>query len=252
VCYSSIPVVNGYVSEAFVSFQGEGVHVGRRQLFIRLSGCNLRCRYCDTPDSLERGATFRIFGPGTGSAEGQNPIAAAEFLSRLTPLLTSGPPIDGVSVTGGEPLLQPDFLAELLTDARLPRPRLLETNGMLPERLAAVLPAIDVVSMDIKLPSNTGEPEFWGAHRRFLSAASAKVYVKILVDRGTSDTEVERAAALVRDCAPTAPVFLQPITGTNGGVDIGSADLDRFFSAARAVLNDVRVLPQTHKMMGVH
>ena len=44
----------GYLSEIFVSFQGEGAHVGYRHLFVRLAGCNLRCRYCDTPDSRER------------------------------------------------------------------------------------------------------------------------------------------------------------------------------------------------------
>ena len=53
----------GNVSELFVSFQGEGAHAGRRQLFVRLGGCPLRCRYCDEPESLVPVAECRILGP---------------------------------------------------------------------------------------------------------------------------------------------------------------------------------------------
>ena len=48
----------GFISEVFLSFQGEGIHVGRLQLFVRLAGCGLRCRYCDTVDAR----TSRISG----------------------------------------------------------------------------------------------------------------------------------------------------------------------------------------------
>ena len=63
----------GYVSEIFVSFQGEGLHAGRRQLFLRMGGCHLRCRYCDTPGSLERAPQYRVFGSGTAT-EHANPV----------------------------------------------------------------------------------------------------------------------------------------------------------------------------------
>ena len=158
---------------------------------------------------------------------------------------------DGVAITGGEPLLQADFLAELLDDSRWPRPRLLETSGTQPDKLAVVLPVIDVVSMDIKLPSNTGEGAFWDAHQRFLAAACGKAYVKVLVDDGTAASDVERAAQLVRCEAPDAPVFLQPISGSSGRLEIGPASLDRFFAAARKHIGNVRVLPQTHKALGI-
>ena len=57
------------VSEIFVSFQGEGVHAGRRQLFVRFGGCPLRCRYCDTPESLTPVPTCRILGADGGREE---------------------------------------------------------------------------------------------------------------------------------------------------------------------------------------
>lgn len=241
-------MADGYLSEIFLSFQGEGTQVGRRQLFIRLAGCNLRCRYCDTPDSLERVPSARVFGLDGAVRELANPLSPAAVLDAALPLLEHAGAVDGTSFTGGEPLLQADFLARLLADARWPRPRLLETNGMLPESLRTVLPFIDVVSMDIKLPSNSGERAFWDQHARFLSIAGDKAYVKILVDAGTDVDDVSRAATLIGD---QAPVFLQPITDGGGRVDVSSADIQRFFGAARPHVPDLRVLPQTHKLLAI-
>lgn len=244
--------VKGYLSEIFVSFQGEGLQAGRRQLFVRLAGCNLRCRYCDTPDSLERTARFRVDCPDSDPVELANPVAPAAVLSIALRLMekASGS-IDGAAFTGGEPLLQADFLAELLADARWPRPRLLETNGMLPERLRVALPVVDLVSMDIKLPSNTGEPQFWDAHSQFLEIGRGKTYVKVLIDASTDPHEVEQAALLVRDTAPETAVFLQPITGPDRRVSLSVSQLERCFAMLRQHVADVRVLPQTHKTIGI-
>jgi organic radical activating enzyme len=122
---------------------------------------------------------------------------------------------------------------------------------MLPDRLAAVLPVVDVISMDIKLPSNTGEPAFWDAHARFLTHVRGKVYVKVLLDMSTHIGEVEHAARLVRDHAPRTPVFLQPIATTDGRTDIHAGRLKEFFTCVRRHVEDVRVLPQTHKILGI-
>jgi organic radical activating enzyme len=159
--------------------------------------------------------------------------------------------LDGSVLTGGEPLLQADFLAELLVREELPRPRLLETNGMLPERLALVLPQVDIVSMDMKIPSNTDEPAFWQEHARFLALARGKVYVKILIDAGTAITDVERAADLMRSIAAETPVFLQPIAGRQGAYDVEPNALTAFYRASRRFLDDIRVLPQVHRILGV-
>lgn len=237
----------GYLSEIFLSFQGEGTEVGRRQLFVRLAGCNLRCRYCDTPDSLERVSTCLVHGPDGQVREIANPLAAGAVIEAAGPLLAGGG-VDGTAITGGEPLMQAEFLAQLLAGAQWPRPILLETNGMLPEPLRAVVALVDVVSMDIKLPSNSGERGFWDQHARFLATAGDKAYVKVLVDATTDVAEVARAADLVGD---RVPMFLQPITGSGGSVDIGATDLQRFFGAARSRARDIRVLPQTHKMLAI-
>jgi len=237
----------GYLSEIFLSFQGEGSQAGRRQLFVRLGGCHLRCRYCDTPDALERVAGFQVFGQD-GIRALPNPASVESVMAEIGRLLAREPAVDGTAITGGEPLLQPDFLLELLAAPGIPRPRMLETSGTMPEALRTVLPQIDLVSMDIKLPSNSGERGFWDQHARFLDIAGDKAYVKVLVDAGTDLAEVTRAAELVDD---RAALFLQPITGGDGRVDVDADHLRRFFSAARPHSRDVRVLPQTHKMLAI-
>ena len=244
-------MTKGYLSEIFLSFQGEGLHAGRRQLFLRLSGCHLRCRYCDTPGSLERSLRFQVYGRGGQCREASNPVGPSEVLGYALSVLDPVDRVDGVAVTGGEPLLQAEFLLELLADARWPRPRLLETSGTLPAKLAVVLPVVDVVSMDIKLPSNTGEPEFWAAHAESLAAASGKLYVKLVVDDRTALSDVERAVDLVRQEAPDTPLFLQPITGANGGLEVSADRLVEFFQASRGRLNDVRITAQLHKILGM-
>jgi organic radical activating enzyme len=234
----------------FVSFQGEGTEVGRRHLFIRFSGCNLRCRYCDTPSSLEREAEYRIHS-ADGLIRGTNPIDKNTILNCFAELRAQAGALDGVALTGGEPLLQAEFIAHLLEDDSIPRPRLLETAGVLPDKLAVVLPFVEIVSMDIKLPSNSGEPHFWAEHESFLEQCRDRVYVKILVDDGTSASDLDRAAQMIRRTAPEVPVFLQPITGADGRVEAGWERLEESFSILRNYVSDVRVLPQTHKMLGV-
>lgn len=243
----------GYVSEVFVSFQGEGAHAGERHLFVRLAGCNIRCRYCDTPDSLERTQSCVLEAGQATEERLANPLAVADLWHRLAAVVEREAPIDAIAVTGGEPLVQADFLAQLLADgAPGGLPVLLETNGMLPIQLAKVVDRIDVVSMDIKPPSNTGERPFWDEHERFLAVARGReVYVKVLVDDTTDVAEVGRAARLVAAGDPSARLFLQPITRPDGRVAIGPEALADLFKEARRHVLQVRVLPQTHKMMRI-
>src|SRR6185295_14199221 len=100
--------------------------------------------------------------------------AACEEVERRVESLLEERPHASVSVTGGEPLVHAAFLETLLPrlQARGLRTHL-ETNGTLAAALRRVIAAVDVVAMDIKLPSATGR-ETWAEHREFLSVAPHK------------------------------------------------------------------------------
>lgn len=241
----------GYLSEVFVSFQGEGAHVGRRHLFVRLAGCNIRCRYCDTPDSLERTAGYTIWDREKREDK-SNPVSPEDLGRIIKQFVDRDRPIDAIALTGGEPLVQADFLATALSTQDVFVPVLLETNGVLPNKLAEVLPFIDIISMDLKLPSNSGEGGFWDEHAAFLDLGRGKdLYIKIVVDQTTDSGEIETACRLVAAHVPEAATFLQPMTGLSGGVQIDSERLAEFYAIGRSYLKHIRVLPQTHKAMGI-
>lgn len=248
----TLTVKSGYLSEIFISFQGEGAHVGRRHLFVRLAGCNIRCRYCDTPDSLERTATYTVSEAKRPPEVRDNPVAVDELSAIVGRVLANDAPIDAIALTGGEPLTQSEFLAAFLETGRFRTPVLLETNGILPRRLRDVLPLVDIISMDLKLPSNTGEGAFWDAHARFLELARTKdLYVKLLVDEGTAAAEVEQVARMLAAVNATLPVFLQPIVDPAGRSTITAERLTDLYRVAWQSLPAVRVLPQTHKQLGI-
>lgn len=234
-----------------MSFQGEGAHVGERHLFVRLAGCNIRCVYCDTPDSLERTKQCCVYRLDGTKSMIDNPLAAASLAALVKEFVASGP-VDAVAVTGGEPLLQAEFLREFLALAPLTCPVLLETNGILPVKLAQVIDLVDIVSMDVKLPSNSGERPFWNEHRQFAAIARRKeLYAKILIDEQTTLADVRRAGALLSSEAPEITVFLQPIANRDGVPALTRRRLDETFLALRQEVASVRVLPQTHKIMGI-
>jgi organic radical activating enzyme len=241
----------GFLSEIFSSFQGEGLFAGRRHVFLRMAGCNLRCSYCDTPESLVRTPDCAVYEPDGSERRIPNPLATGEVSALLAPFLAF-PGVHAVAITGGEPLLQSSFLAELLATARPGLPVLLETNGSYPGRLTAVLPYIDIVSMDVKLPSNSGEAALWDEHREFLRLSAGKtVYVKVPVDEATLEEEVGEAARLVAEVDRETAFFLQPIFSPSAEMRISAPRLERFYDIAAARLTDVRVLPQTHKFLGI-
>lgn len=236
--------------EIFSSFQGEGPRVGEPMTFLRFQDCALSCRFCDTPASFEKHAQFRVENP---PQSGQfrffpNPVEGALLDDLLKPF--SG---QTLSLTGGEPLQQADFLAEWLPRRRVQDPVLLETNGVLPQALAKVLPQVAIISMDIKLPSVTGMRPYWREHAEFLRLARGKeVYVKVVVSNPTDLGELKEAIRIVESEAPGVPFILQPVTPA-GAVQEGipEARLKELYRFSKQHLEDVRVIPQVHPILGL-
>lgn len=108
------------VLEIFSSFQGEGPRVGTREIFVRLARCDLRCAFCDTPESYPTpdGARLQLVPGGERDEIVPNPVDVAE-LERAIARLDDPPGLhEGITITGGEPLLHPQAVVEIAMGAR--------------------------------------------------------------------------------------------------------------------------------------
>ncbi len=243
--------------------QGEGPHVGETTLFVRFGGCDLRCRWCDSPGTWTRAASCRIeTRRGTGTFRTvANPVSLDACLDAAEALDLAAHRY--VALTGGEPLLQPEAVRVLARAVRERGPRvLLETHGLATEALAQVVDVVDVVSMDWKLASDVrretdprgaeAEP-FHAAHRAFLETArrAPEVVVKVVVTPATRDDEIDAMSREIAAVDRETPLVIQPVTPFGPVREAPSAErvLEIAYRAGRS-LSSVRVIPQTHKLYG--
>lgn len=256
----------GYLSEMFCSVQGEGLFVGERQIFVRTAGCAATCSWCDTVYSKVQTPRFVVHGEGDAPARWRaNPVTLDAVLDDVLQCARAHAPVVTVSITGGEPLEQPEFVGALARGLRERGLRIyLETAGIHADALRSVVKHVDVIAMDIKLPSATGV-EHWEAHRAFLSVLrdshldlARDLFIKVIVDLKATVAEIERAAELVASFSPRIPFVLQPESETllskHATRDSRRALLQLIDAGARAAslrLESVRVIPQTHKVLEV-
>lgn len=148
------------ITEIFSSIQGESTYAGQPCIFVRLTGCNLRCRWCDTAYAFYGGERMTV----------------DEVQERVRVLSgRNGQRISLVELTGGEPLLQPDvypLMDRLLTDGFTV---LVETSG---ERYAGGVPKAVVKIMDVKCP---GSGESGSFNLKNLELLNGKDEVKFVV-----------------------------------------------------------------------
>ena len=244
-------MAEGWIAEIFRSFQGEGPYVGVPQVFLRMAGCSRRCSYCDTAWARERREDWTLKAPGPESSLA-NPISPADLLPYVLRAVETLPRVHSLSVTGGEPLEQADFLAQFLTAFRATRcPVYLETNGLEPEAARRVAPLVDFVSLDIKLPSISGGGDVLAVYREVLPLfKGSDLFCKIVIAEGLEMSELTEAARLVGAFDRSTLVVIQPATAR---APAGSVRPDTIFECHRAAarfLDDVRVIPQCHVLLG--
>ena len=218
------------IKEIFDSIQGEGPYIGYRQLFIRFCECNLKCKYCDTD-----------FAPNEGYTA-FSPEALKNYITDNFELNK----IHSISLTGGEPLLSYEFLREFLplTDKRI----YLETNGTLFEELLAVKNFVHMISADIKLKSATGMDTFNLHEKFFRNCEGVETFAKIVFNGNIEEDEIEDCVKLAKRY--NLPLILQPETKDdkiNVSTEFIYSVADKFASK----YNNVRLIPQTHKFMGL-
>ena len=215
------------ITEIFESIQGEGLNIGEKHLFIRLLGCNLKCKYCDT-NILDDKKTVTL----TKSAL----FDEIKHYSANT-----------ISFTGGEPLLQSEFLKDFLSENKksLKKKIYLETNGSLPYNLRDVIEYIDVVAMDIKLESAAGQKNDFFFNVEFLLVArDSEVFAKVVFDENITDKEILEIANL--GIKHGIEIILQPKMPISKNLDMTG-----IFQKLYKKYSRIRLIPQVHKYLNL-
>jgi len=232
------------------SIQGEGLMMGSRQVFLRFAGCNLRCDYCDTPNSFEP-PPYCLVRPVTGktdlSDQVDNPLTVDQILDLIKPFSSQW-----ISLTGGEPLLWADFIGAMGRALKqLGHKVLLETNGTLYEQLNECLPYIDLISMDYKLASAAGT-DCSLRHTQFLIAAGHHpIYVKIVIDANSDEEEIKQAVEIIAGINRKIPLILQPVSPWGNSAAPGFDKMLALQKLCSREIADVRIIPQIHKYLGL-
>ena len=227
------------VIEIFSSFQGEGLLIGERQIFVRFAGCNLNCNYCDTNDSK--------------SAESGKLMTPQQVSDEINKLLT--PDCKTISFTGGEPSLYPDFISEVSKDFDLKI--MLETNGTLPDNID-LIDKLDIVSLDIKLPEHFNgefdESIFLNEIKslNLLMAKCINVYCKVVI---LPSTKIKSFKGVVEKLSENISnksnlqIIIQPSSPLSEWKDLNFKLFE--FSEIVGQYFEVSTIPQIHQILDI-
>jgi 7-carboxy-7-deazaguanine synthase len=200
------------INEIFHSIQGESTFAGRPCVFVRLTACDLRCRWCDTPYAFHEGRKMSV----------DEVVADVEARGCNT-----------VEVTGGEPLLQPDVYPLMRRLVESGKTVLIETGG---HRSIADVPAGVVRIMDVKCPgSGESARNDWSNFARLTRQDEVKFVIADRRDYAFAKEIVEREQLPARVNA----VLFSPVHG-----ELDPKLLSEWVIADRL---DVRVQLQVHK-----
>lgn len=200
------------INEIFYSIQGEGINIGIPMVFVRVAGCNLRCKWCDTKYAFEEGTELSLDA----------------IFKKVEEFNTKR-----VCITGGEPLLYKEItkLISMFIDSGYFVQ--VQTNG---SKTIQEMPCEEnlTISMDIKCPSSGMQDKMDFSNIELLSPFDELKFV--IAD----ETDFNYAKQIIEKYQPKTNVVFQPVYGT-----------DIKFIADRVVKEklNVRVLPQLHKII---
>lgn len=222
------------LQEIFRSIQGEGLYAGVPAVFVRFSGCNLRCAYCDTKKSW-RETKHCLYQPvefARRLVRVPNTISAEDCADLIFWLAPRGL----VSFTGGEPLLRAKYIARVMRLLGTNYTYLIETNGTLPAALKHLpnLPNI-VYSIDLK------NPQFLRFYKN-VPQKSAK-YIKIILEKNLNPEKILRILNKIK--MTNTPLFLQPVNNR-----LLKKELQKLMYFLEKNGYTYRILPQIHKLAG--
>ncbi len=175
------------INEIFYSIQGEGKWMGLPNIFIRTTGCNLRCSFCDTTYAYETGEEMSI----------------EEIINRIRKH-----PCNYVCITGGEPLLQ-EAIVQLI-DVLLEKKYVicLETNGSIDIENLVGKKSLSI-SLDIKCPSSAMHEKM---NFNNVSLLTCNDQLKFIIQ---NREDYEYAKKITKKYKPQSAIFFQPVWGIN-------------------------------------
>jgi organic radical activating enzyme len=245
--------IQGNISEVFASIQGEGLHVGTMKLFIRMSGCNLRCKNCDVKEHLtvEDSFTLRPW-PGQRLIRLPNPITPEKLFQKIN---ANFPVKDftAISFTGGEPLYQAEFIKKMVpifADAEVPV--FIETNGTLHREFDLFKDLNVFWSVDLKLSKNWGlNGKLLKKHKLFLGKLDPKyAYIRIILD--TDDDPDQIIESISNLDLKNFKMVIQPFSKAPSHVsDWDTSTILEWIKLFRPYFLEVRWIPQVHKLLRI-
>ncbi len=209
------------IAERFTSINGEGTKAGQLAVFLRFSGCNLNCSYCDTSWANGEDTIYTEY----------NDTELYQYIKK------SG--IVNVTLTGGEPLLQPDIhalLHRLSEDSSLNIE--IETNGSMPVQEIQAMDNPPSLTMDYKLPSSGMEPYMLAENFAYLRRKDTVKFVAECTDDLEKACKIISTYHLINRCH----VYFSPVFHK-----ISPADIVDFMKEHR--LNGVNLQLQLHKLI---
>ena len=236
-------ILTAPIVEIFRSLEGEGAFIGTPTIFIRLAGCPVGCKHCDSK------ATWKVNNfPKKTLQEVIDEVARLNSGDQMI--------IDRVSITGGEPLIHEEFLLSLCNALVMKNPWFtinLETSGTLfPHsifRPGHYSDYVDTLSLDIKTPSSGVVLQESQIKSLQTAARSEVVYIKAVIDSQKDlnfvldvffDPKVEMANELVLTPCEKAGKFFN-FDSIFKVLNKRKVDVKKF---------KIRVITQQHKLMG--
>jgi len=232
------------ISEIFTSIEGEGILFGTKTMFVRMAGCHLKCRWCDTAYALPMKS-------GHGYTLGYVKNLISKHLQ---------PNTYKVNFTGGEPLLQHESiidLAKFIKEEKGLR-TYIESSCFDSRRFEKVLPHIDICKIEFKMSdSNVVNTKHYAnllcneIQCLNLSIESHKTtYIKIVITGSTDFDEFKnllKSISVHIKATTLAGFIIQP----SYGIDEPTVErLFNFYDIVYPIYNDVRIIPQLHKVIG--
>lgn len=231
------------ISEIFTSVEGEGIYFGTKTMFIRLAGCPLRCHWCDTEYALQMdsGTNFILKD------------AQARILELLQPNTYK------VNFTGGDPLVQHEAVIELAKFVKeLGLRTYVESACFDAGRFSKIIPYIDICKIEFKMRDSRAvdSRHFDNLQHNEMECMKMAInknkitFIKIVI---TSCTSLQEFQGLVKDIfelvspGQIAGFIIQP----SHVIDEPTVDrLFEFYDVVYPKYNDVRIIPQLHKVIG--